>query len=192
MSAPAPSNPFSIESLVSKAIKMLGVDVPNPTIILSITAQLAELVNKAPGLHGPEKAALVQRVLREILNSSVVRSKLTDAEVNTLNIIIDTVVPTTLTLLISAGRGEFDLKKPRQTLLWCCKTAASVIVAAIEPEVKEPTPTPIVAHIETEVKEPVVSAPEEVKIEQVLVVANSVPIESNEIPSEIPVAPSSN
>lgn len=184
---PAPANPFSVEALSAKALEILGAEVPNADSILRIAAKLAQLVNKAPGLHGPEKAALVQQVLREILNSPIVRPKLDAAAVDALNVVIDTVVPTALTLIISAGRGEFDLKKPREAFLWCCRSAASVAVAAAAahtaPAEKGPEPAAAPEQVEAAVVAP---APEAAPV------ANTPPTESTETPAPAPAAPSTN
>ena len=189
----APVNPFSVEALSAKALEILGAEVPTADSVLRVAAKLAQLVNKAPGLHGPEKAALVQQVLREILNSPVVRPKLDAAAVDALNVVIDTVVPTALTLIISAGRGEFDLKKPREALLWCCRSAASVAVAAaaahtaitekaVAPEQVEaavaPAPAPAAA-----------PAPEAASDANIPPTESSAPAEP---PVETPAAPSTN
>ena len=190
--APAPANSFSVEALSAKALEILGAEVPNADSILRIAAQLAQLVNKAPGLHGPEKAALVQQVLRAILNSSIVRPKLDAVAVDALNVVIDTVVPTALTLIISAGRGEFDLKKPREAFLWCCRSAASVAVAAAAahttPAEKGPEPVAAPEQVEAAVAAPAPPAPEAAPV------ANTPPTESNETPAPAPApaAPSTN
>lgn len=187
----APANSFSVEALSAKALEILGAEVPNADSVLRVAAKLAQLVNKAPGLHGPEKAALVQQVLREILNSPIVRPKLDAVAVDALNVVIDTVVPTALTLIISAGRGEFDLKKPREAFLWCCRSAASVAVAAAAahtaPAEKGPEPVASPEQVEAAVVAPA-PAPEAAPV------ANTPPIESTETPAHAPApaAPSTN
>jgi hypothetical protein len=129
--APATPNPFSPEALVTTALGKLGADAPTADSILRIAADLAVLVNKAPGLHGPEKTALVQRVLRDVVAVPAVRATLSDDAAAALAVVIDTIVPTALTLIVSAGRGEFDLKKvtPAKAWAWCCRTASAVAVA---------------------------------------------------------------
>jgi hypothetical protein len=122
-------NPFSSAALAAKALEKLGSDAPTTDSILRVAAYLAELVNKAPGLHGAEKTALVQQVLRDIISVPAVRAKLNDDTFNSLTIAIDMIVPTALALIISAGRGELDLRKPATIWKWCCD-AASVSVSA--------------------------------------------------------------
>ena len=139
ISTPVPiPNPFSPEALAAKALEKLGADVPTADTILRLAAHLAELVNKAPGLHGPEKAALVQRVLRDVLAMPAVRAGLSDDAASALNIVIETVVPTALTLIISAGRGEFDLSSPQKAAAsvwsWCCTHGVAVAAAVAAPK----------------------------------------------------------
>jgi hypothetical protein len=192
----APVNPFSVEALSSKALEMLGADMPTADSVLRVAAKLAQLVNKAPGLHGPEKAALVQQVLREILNSSVVRPKLDAAAVDALNVVIDTVVPTALTLIISAGRGEFDLKKPREAILWCCRSAASVAVAAAAAHTAITEKAAAPEQVEAAVVAPAPApAPAAAPAPEAASDANIPPTESSapaEPPVETPAAPSTN
>jgi hypothetical protein len=130
-------NPFSPEALAAKVLEKLGASPPTAETILRRAAELAVLVNKAPGLKGPEKMALVQRVLRDIVNMPDVRAKgLSDEAVAALNAVIDDIVPTAITLIVSAGRGEFDLKKvtPAKAWAWCCRAATAVAVAASAPK----------------------------------------------------------
>ncbi len=134
--ASAPANPFSPEALAAKALEHLGADAPTTDSILRVAAQLAVFVNKAPGLHGREKSALVQQVLREVINMPAVRPKLSDEAVSALNVVIDTVLPTTLALIVSAGRGEFDLKKvtPAKAWAWCCTQGVAIAAAVSAPK----------------------------------------------------------
>lgn len=175
-------NPFSPEALVAKALEKLGADAPTADSILRLAAHLAELVNKAPGLHGSEKAALVQRVLRDVLAMPAVRARLSDDAVSALNTVIDTIVPTALTLLISAGRGEFDLSSPQKAAAsvwsWCCTHGVAVAAAVAAPK-KADTATITMAPAPASVA----SAPEEVRPEVPAPVAapaaSSAPTESS-------------
>jgi hypothetical protein len=190
----APANPFSVEALSSKALEMLGADMPTADSVLRVAAKLAQLVNKAPGLHGPEKAALVQQVLREILNSPIVRPKLDTAAVDALNMVIDTVVPIALTLIISAGRGEFDLKKlpvPKKAWSWCCRSATVVNAVAAHTKIEEKGPD------SAEVAEAAPEQVEAVSVSEAAPDANIPPIESTApvaapATAEAPAAPSTN
>jgi hypothetical protein len=50
--------------------------------------------------------------------------------------VIDTVLPTTLALIVSAGRGEFDLKKvtPAKAWAWCCTQSVAIAAAVTAPK----------------------------------------------------------
>jgi hypothetical protein len=190
-------NPFTPEALAAKVLEKLGADALTSDSILRLAAHLAELVNKAPGLHGAEKAALVQQVLRDVIAMPAVRAKLSDDATNTINIVIDTVVPTALTLLISAGRGEFDLKKPRETLFWCCRSAASLAVAvAVASQPQQAHTAPTVTAVTPVTAVAPVTTPEEVLVEVLAPVAapasSSAPTESTVTSPAEPVAPSLN
>lgn len=127
------TNPFSPEALAIKVLEKLGASPPTAETVLRRAAELAVLVNKAPGLSGAEKLALVQRVLRDIVNMPDMLVKgLGDKAVAELNNVIDTIVPTTISLIVSAGRGEFDLKKVVPTVVaawspWCCRAISTVV-----------------------------------------------------------------
>lgn len=188
MSVAAP-NPFSPEVLAAKALEHLGADAPTTESLLRVAAQMAVLVNKAPGLHGPEKSALVQRVLREVINMPAVRSKLSDEAASALILVIDTVVPTTLTLIVSAGRGEFDLKKitPAKAWAWCCKHGVAIAVAASASEKQDPkvgtasivtAVSDAVAAVAAEVTVDVAAAPAPAPAPVVAESASSAPTES--------------
>jgi len=177
---------FTPEALAAKALEKLGADAVTSDTILRLAAHLAELVNKAPGLRGPEKAALVQRVLRDIVSMPAVRAKLSDDAATALNTVIDTVVPTVLTLIISAGRGELDLKNPQVAaasfLSWCCR-AVSVVAA---PKAAD-TVTAVTAPAPAQAP-PVVA--EEVRVEEAApaAAASSAPTESSATPASAPPA----
>lgn len=161
VAATAP-NPFSPEALAAKALEKLGASPPTADTILRLAAHLAELVNKAPGLRGPEKAALVQRVLRDVLAMPAVRAGLSDDAASALNTVIDTVVPTALTLIISAGRGEFDLSSPQAAAAsvwsWCCRSVAAVAVPVAPKAADTVTAATVPA-----APAPAAAAPEEVR-----------------------------
>jgi hypothetical protein len=195
MSVVVAASPFSVEALVAKTLEMIGADVPTAVSLLQIAAKLAQLVNKAPNMHGPEKSALVQNVLREILNSPAVRPKLDAETVDKLNVVIDTVVPTALTLIISAGRGEFDLKKlsdPKKVWSWCCRSVAVHIETAVKEPVSEVAPAsvsevvPVVAVAPAPVPE-VVVAP--VPVPEVVPVVAVAPAPVPEVVPVVAVAP---
>lgn len=178
-------NPFSLEALATKALEHLGADAPTTESLLRVAAQIAVLVNKAPGLRGSEKSALVQRVLREVINMPVVRSKLSEEAASALSIVIDTVVPTTLTLIVSAGRGEFDLKKitPAKAWAWCCKHGVAIAVASSAPKADIASIVKAVGEAAAEVTVEIAAAP---AADVVLVVAESASIAPTEPAAQTP------
>jgi len=96
-------------ALVTQAIAAFGGAVP-PSVqsLLRVAVALAQDVNRLPNLKGRERLELVQRILREALMSPSVKDRV-PPEVLTA---IDTIIPETLTLVVSASRGEFSLKRP--------------------------------------------------------------------------------
>jgi hypothetical protein len=131
--APAPAGPGP--ALMQLALKELGADVPTTQSILRLAATLATAVNRWPGLHGPPTAEAVIGALRELLELEVIRDKLSAEEKAALRVVVDTVVPETLNLIVAAGRGEIDLRKPTPGCLaalgaMLCRTGAAVAIAA--------------------------------------------------------------
>lgn len=125
----------SVTPLVDIALKELGADVPTTQTIMRLSATLAQAVSRWPGLKGSQKAEMVVGALRELLGVEQIRGKLSAEEQAALRVVVDTVVPETLTLLVAAGRGEFDFRKPTPGCMAAlaaalCRTAASVAVVA--------------------------------------------------------------
>lgn len=118
----------SVTPLVQLALKELGAEPPTTQIVLRLSATLATAVNRWPGVSGPQKAELVLTALREMLAMEEVRGKLRSEEVAVLRVMVDTVVPETLNLLVAAGRGEFDLRKPTPGCFAAlfCRTANAI------------------------------------------------------------------
>jgi hypothetical protein len=132
MSVPAAALSTTLTQL---ALKELGADAPTTQSILRLSATLAAAVNRWPGLHGSQKAEAVLGALREVLELEAIRDKLSAEERAALRVVVDTVVPETLNLIVAAGRGEFDLRKPTPGCLAAlaaalCRTGAAVAVAA--------------------------------------------------------------
>lgn len=125
----------SVTPLVEIALKELGAEAPTTQSIIRLSATLAQAVNRWPGLNGPQKTEMVVGALRELLGVEQIRGKLSVEEQAALRVVADTVVPETLTLLVSAGRGEFDLRKPTPGCITAlaaalCRTGATIAVAA--------------------------------------------------------------
>jgi hypothetical protein len=69
-------------------------------------------VNKSKDLKGAEKMALVQQTLRAVIATPALKEKLSEDASAQINTVINDVVPPTITLVIEAGRGHYDFKKP--------------------------------------------------------------------------------
>lgn len=126
------------DDLLKIALKELGADVPTTQSVLRIAVVLAEAANRLPRLAGREKLDLVLQTLRGVLATQAVRDRIPEEARAPLSLVIDTVVPETLTLVIEAGRGRFDLKKPSVGCLaklgaLLCRSAAAVVT---DPEAK--------------------------------------------------------
>lgn len=126
------------DDLLKIALKELGADVPTTQSVLRIAVVLAEAANRLPRLAGREKLDLVLQTLRGVLATPAVRDRIPEEARAPLTLVIDTVVPETLALVIEAGRGRFDLKKPSVGCLaklgaLLCRSAAAVVT---DPEAK--------------------------------------------------------
>jgi len=103
------ATPAFIESLVAQAATAIGPDTQS---LLRIAVALAQDVNRLPGLKGRERLELVQRVLREALALPAVKERIPTDALTKLQEAITVIVPETLTLVVSASRGEFSLGRP--------------------------------------------------------------------------------
>lgn len=126
------------DDLLKIALRELGADVPTTQSVLRIAVVLAEAANRLPRLAGREKLDLVLQTLRGVLATPAVRDRIPEEARAPLSLVVDTVVPETLTLVIEAGRGRFDLKKPSVGCLaklgaLLCRSAAAVVT---DPEAK--------------------------------------------------------
>jgi hypothetical protein len=79
---------------------------------MRIGIALAQEVNKATALSGRAKLDLVVRVLRGLLAEPVIRGRLTPEVIATLEGVVQDVIPETISLVVDASRGAFQLKKP--------------------------------------------------------------------------------
>jgi hypothetical protein len=85
-------------------------------------------VNTWPGLRGSEKQAIVLDTLRVVITSEAVRSRMGAEEHATLLVAVDTIVPETLALVVAAGRGEIDLRRPT---VGCVGRMAALLCRAV-------------------------------------------------------------
>lgn len=135
-------------TLVQLALKELGADAPTTQSILRLAATLAQTINRWPGLSGKEKLEMVLKTLREVLEMEAIRGKLSAQEAAILRATVDTVVPETLTLLVAAGRGEIDLRKPTPGCAaalcgFLCRSGAAIAIAATSQEPASQTAAPV-------------------------------------------------
>lgn len=99
-------------ALLSLATTQLGTDIPTAQNLMRIGVGLAQEVNKASALSGRAKLDLVTRALRGLLEEPVVRGRISSEMAATLDGIVRDVIPETISLVVDASRGAFQLKKP--------------------------------------------------------------------------------
>jgi hypothetical protein len=119
---------MSAAALTQLALTELGADAPTTATIMRVAARLAASVNSWPGLRGSEKQQVVLSTLREVLTSEAIRSRMGPAAHATLLATLDTVVPETLALVVAAGRGEIDVRKPT---VGCMGRVAALVCRAV-------------------------------------------------------------
>jgi hypothetical protein len=133
---------MALNELTARAASLFGADVPTAQSILRIAVSLAQDAARLPGLAGRERLELVLTALRETLRDQAVKKSIPPATLSALTEVINTVVPETITLVVSASRGEFALKKPSVgCLMGLCSSIASVAAqSATASEVRPPVP----------------------------------------------------
>lgn len=112
--------------LVAAALREFGADTPTTQTVMRVAVSLATMVNRLPGLRGREKADLVLGALRQAISTSA-----PEAARAALLATVDTVVPETLNLVVAAGRGELDFRRPSVGCLAAiagglCRSAAAI------------------------------------------------------------------
>lgn len=158
---PADISNMSAESLLQLALKQIGAETPTSQTILRVAVKLAEAANRLPNMAGRAKLDLVLKTLRDVLAVPEVAARIPEDARGPLKTVIDTIVPEALTLVIEAGRGQYDLKKPsvgclaRLCGLMCRRAGARVgggvgealVAAAAKVEEMAPAPAapPLVA-----------------------------------------------
>ena len=98
--------------LLQNVIQRFSISPPTIQLLMRVGADLAQQVNKLPGMKGREKLELVQHLLREALRLPAVKEKISADVFPTLLSAIDDIIPEAITLIVSAGRGDFSFKKP--------------------------------------------------------------------------------
>jgi hypothetical protein len=174
-------------------LELASRELGSPTVesVLRLSVKLAQAANDLKGLSGADKMSLVLSTLRETLNDPLVKDKMGAEEHVKLIALVDTVIPETLTLVIAAGRGEIDLRKPsvgclaRFAPLFC--RAVTVLMASPSVDVSgSPAPAPAPAPSPAPAPAPVAS-PAEVAVAVPKDTDNSAPAP----PPETTASPSS-
>lgn len=145
------------DKYVQLALEKLGADTPTTQSILRVSVDIAQAVNKSKELKGAEKMALVQETLRAVIATPALKEKLSDEATVQINTVINDVVPPTITLVIEAGRGHYDFKKPSVS---CFVSLLSVLChkvdtsASSSSSVAAPAPAPATGATATPVPAP--------------------------------------
>ena len=168
----------SVTPLVELALKELDSTPPTTQNILRLSATLAQAVNHWPELKGAQKAEMVVTALREVLGLEQIRGLISAEEQAALRVVVDTIVPETLAMMVSASRGDYDFRKPTPGCVAAlaavfCRTATALApgseaasqAATATTNASAPIPAP------SSEKEVPQAAPEKVEIEVELVVS---------------------
>lgn len=129
--------------LVKLALEKLAGEVPSAASLLPIAVELAKAVNGRADLKGAEKTALVQKALRELLETPSVKEKLDDTVEVALKDCVEHIVPVTIMLIVSASRGDLTFKKVQAgcfSAIFSCITAAATRAAVPAPAAAVPAP----------------------------------------------------
>lgn len=155
------------EQYVQLALSKIGADTPTTQTILRVGVDVAQAVNKSKDMKGAEKMAVVQQTLRNVLEAPSVKEKLSADAKTQLNAVINDVIPPSITLVIEAGRGHYDFKKPSVScfvgavsmIFRSCKVQGATAVASPVVPASAPSPSPAPA----EAAAPSDAAPTEVQ-----------------------------
>jgi hypothetical protein len=124
--------------LTKVATKLMEGTTPGVSDILRIGVSLAKIVETIPGMKGAQKMEAVMTCIREIL-AGPIKDTLTAEELQALHTAVDTVLPTTITLLIDASRAGDFLKKNVPKGFLCVPCFSAKAINAID----APTPAPV-------------------------------------------------
>lgn len=104
-----------VKKLINKSSYSQGIHDYNWSLLFTTSMQVVETV---PNLTGTEKKELVSRLIHKIVNDS---TDLDNTEKNILEILTsDEVMSCTIELIISAVKGEFNIKKAQKVLFKNC------------------------------------------------------------------------
>lgn len=157
----APSSP-EFGKLKAFAHELMGQKVWTPATVVALGGSLASEVNRLSGLSGLQKKQLVLDVIKAVLadcvkkSTDVSGSPLASKEfVDSLNFVLESVLPASLDLAVAAARGQLDLKKVKKSafagFLLCLphalglcgvsKSQAQVVVSQVETVAKQVDPS---------------------------------------------------
>jgi hypothetical protein len=124
-----------LAQLAVQAQTFLGTRPWTVSLVLQTGAHLAQAVQRFPGLSGQQKSSLVCQTILQLLEDGekADRERLKESTPQAeptipweeCKRVVATVLPATLTLLVSAARGEIDLRKPSGWANLCCFAAAA-------------------------------------------------------------------
>jgi hypothetical protein len=123
---------------------------PTPQDILRVAVQLAQEINKIPGLKGRERLEAVVSSLREAIQARGLPAAIQAQLIH----VVESIVPEALSMIVDASRGAYDLKRPSigciaEVLSLLCRSAASAapvvapVLAPVLAPVVAPSPAPV-------------------------------------------------
>lgn len=120
-----------LQSLIATGLSQIGTDVPTAQGLMRLAVTLAQDANKFQGIKGRDRLDLVLKALREVLTTTAITQKIPPEVLVGLREVINTIIPETITLVVEASRGGYDLKRPSvgcvaSLLALFCKSAAAV------------------------------------------------------------------
>ena len=148
--------------LKQEALKFVGDKAWTGELALRLGAALAQAVNKSHELSGRQKSELVCQTILALLDDAEKAGKVHAAEstekvsstihLDEIRKLVRDHLPVTLTLLVSAARGEFDFAQAQKVALsWLacllpylpCRgvSAVQALLPSAQPQLSPPQPT---------------------------------------------------
>jgi hypothetical protein len=125
-------DPTLLQSLIATGLTNIGATNPTAQSLMRLAVTLAQDANKFQGIKGRERLDLVLKALREVLAAAAISQRIPPDVLKGLREVVETVIPETITLVVDASRGSFDLKRPSvgcvaSFAVLFCKSAAAVV-----------------------------------------------------------------
>jgi hypothetical protein len=108
----AAANSQLLQALIATGLSKIGTDLPTAQSLMRLAVDLAQDANKFQGLKGADRLALVLSALREVLTTTAITQKIPPEALKAMREVVETVIPETITLVVAASRGGYDLKRP--------------------------------------------------------------------------------